>query len=116
MPSKAPSIQPCCGSVLPAGARCPCRKQLDRDRKARHDSMRPSSSARGYTSIWESARARFLSMHGACSHPGCRANATVVDHRVPHRGDPSLFWDPENWQPLCAHHHNSAKQKLERRA
>jgi 5-methylcytosine-specific restriction protein A len=28
--------------------------------------------------------------------------ATLVDHVVPHRGDPALFWDVENWQSLCA--------------
>jgi 5-methylcytosine-specific restriction protein A len=27
--------------------------------------------------------------------------ATVVDHIVPHRGDPVLFWDEANWQGLC---------------
>jgi 5-methylcytosine-specific restriction endonuclease McrA len=78
--------------------------------------MRASSSARGYTSIWEAARARFLSRNGACAHPGCTADATVVDHIRPHRGDLSLFWDPTNWQALCQHHHNSSKQREERRA
>jgi 5-methylcytosine-specific restriction protein A len=33
--------------------------------------------------------------------------ATVVDHIIPHRGDPVLFWDRKgNWQGLCAPHHN----------
>ncbi|WP_260427988.1 hypothetical protein [Burkholderia stagnalis] len=21
----------------------------------------------------------------------------MVDHRIPHRGDPALFWDQSNW-------------------
>lgn len=27
--------------------------------------------------------------------------ASVVDHVIPHRGDKALFWDSDNWQPLC---------------
>ncbi len=40
--------------------------------------------------------------------------ATVVDHIKPHRGDPKLFWDQENWQALCARHHDRDKQREER--
>jgi 5-methylcytosine-specific restriction protein A len=28
-------------------------------------------------------------------------------HRVPHRGDARLFWDQNNWQPMCTPHHNA---------
>jgi 5-methylcytosine-specific restriction protein A len=31
----------------------------------------------------------------------------VVDHIIPHRGDQALFWDEENWQPLCLVCHNA---------
>ena len=31
---------------------------------------------------------------------------TVVDHIVPHRGDARLFWDEDNWQPLCKSCHD----------
>ncbi|WP_349253802.1 HNH endonuclease signature motif containing protein [Bradyrhizobium sp. CB2312] len=44
----------------------------------------------------------------------CGKPAVVVDHIKPHRGDRALFWDKGNWQPLCTHHHNSTKQRLER--
>jgi 5-methylcytosine-specific restriction endonuclease McrA len=40
--------------------------------------------------------------------------STVVDHKVPHKGDYKLFWDPKNHQALCATCHNSHKQRLER--
>jgi len=36
-----------------------------------------------------------------CREKGKLTPATVVDHIVPHRGDPILFWDEKNWQPLC---------------
>ncbi len=32
--------------------------------------------------------------------------ANVVDHITPHRGDKKLFWDENNWQALCKHHHD----------
>ncbi|WP_410768397.1 HNH endonuclease [Endobacterium cereale] len=40
--------------------------------------------------------------------------ADVVDHRTPHKGDLGLFHDPNNLQSLCKHHHDSAKQMMER--
>ncbi|WP_295219971.1 HNH endonuclease signature motif containing protein, partial [Ruminococcus sp.] len=32
--------------------------------------------------------------------------ATVVDHIIPHRGDPHLMWDESNWQALCKSCHD----------
>ena len=32
---------------------------------------------------------------------GKYTQTAVVDHIVPHRGDSNLFWDRNNWQPLC---------------
>lgn len=48
----------------------------------------------------------------------CEANgfirpATLVDHIVPHRGDKTLFRDPENWQSLCDECHNKIKKVIE---
>lgn len=40
--------------------------------------------------------------------------ASVVDHIKPHKKDPALFWDQENWQALCKPCHDSVKQKEER--
>lgn len=62
-------------------------------------------------------RKAFLSLreNRLCKWPGCPERATHVDHIVPHKGNPVLRDDPTNWQGLCAHHHNSAKQRLERR-
>lgn len=38
----------------------------------------------------------------------------AVDHRVPHRWDPELFWDLDNLQSVTKAWHDSAKQRLER--
>lgn len=32
--------------------------------------------------------------------------ASIVDHIIPHKGDKQLFWDRDNWQPLCKKHHD----------
>jgi len=34
-----------------------------------------------------------------------------VDHVRPHKGDPALFWDHGNWQPMCwpCHSRKTAK-------
>lgn len=116
MPSAAPSICQC-GKVVPSGERCPCRAKADRERKARFDRTRPNASGRGYGRDWREARDLFLARpeNRFCKWPGCKARAEVVDHIIPHRGDERLRMDPGNWQGLCQHHHNSAKQRLDRR-
>src|SRR5690606_17095566 len=74
---------------------------------------------RGYTSRWDKARAAYLAKHPWCrmclANDGERVRATVVDHIKPHRQDMRLFWDKSNWQSLCEPHHNSTKQRDERR-
>jgi len=114
MPYAAPSIR-ACGCVVASGDRCQHMVKRDRERKARFDQHRPGARQRGYDSKWEKARAAFLAVNPRCAHPGCNAAATVVDHKIPHCGDRKLFWQRSNWQPLCVHHHNSAKQREERR-
>lgn len=111
MPMRAPRL--CrCGNRVAFGARCPCEQAADRERKARHDTRRPNSSARGYDREWASVRAVFLKVNRFCRR--CGKPATVVDHKVPHRGDAGLFWDRSNWQPLCTACHSGAKQREER--
>ncbi|RAH37421.1 HNH endonuclease [Halomonas sp. SL1] len=81
-----------------------------------HD-RRGSSAQRGYGNRWKKARAGFLRKHPLCAM--CQAKgkvvpAVIVDHIKPHRGDMTLFWDRDNWQPLCKWHHDSVKQRMER--
>ena len=71
-------------------------------------SDRATAHVRGYTGVWQRARARYLREHPicvACEREGATEPATVVDHVTPHRGDYDRFWDADNWQPLCARHH-----------
>src|SRR3546814_18817729 len=74
------------------------------------------TAERGYGSKWQAARAGFLRSHPLCVmcvEEGRTTVATVVDHKVPHRGDQRLFWDRTNWQALCAAHHSGAKHAEE---
>ena len=41
-----------------------------------------------------------------CLAEGKTTAATVVNHIKPHRGDWSLFADPDNLESLCAPHHD----------
>ncbi|WP_127113053.1 HNH endonuclease signature motif containing protein [Shimia sediminis] len=113
MPNKPPRIC-ACGHRVAAGVRCPCERKADTERKARHDRQRPNSSARGYNGTWERECKAFLRKNRRCKR--CGGAASLVDHITPHRGDTPLFWDRQNWQPLCTNCHSSAKQREERRS
>lgn len=78
---------------------------------------RKTTDQRGYSRKWKVAREAYLNEHPLCLE--CLKEkrvtaATVVDHIIPHKGDMKLFWDRNNWQPLCASHHNSDKQRFEK--
>lgn len=64
-----------------------------------------SSTSMGYDRKWRKARKSFLEQNPICSC-GCGRFAEVVDHIVPHKGDPVLFWDRDNWQGLTVSCHN----------
>lgn len=79
------------------------RKQFDQQR-SRLEYRRWYSTAR-----WRKSRDWFLSLNPLCKHcelEGYTTAATEVDHRVPHRGDEQLFWDCDNWSPLCQSCHS----------
>ena len=56
------------------------------------------------SSRWKKESKDFLKTHQYCEM--CGDYATVVDHIIPHRGDEELFWNKENWQPLCKSCHD----------
>lgn len=77
------------------------------------------TSERGYGARWQRERAAFLArpenvLCVMCQEMGRVKLATVVDHKIPHKGDEVLMWDQSNWQPLCKTHHNSDKQREEK--
>lgn len=78
--------------------------------RAKPDARRPDATQRGYTRRWkEKIRKPFLDANPLCvecSKGGRITEATVVDHIVPHRGDPVKFNDISNLQSLCQTCHN----------
>ncbi|WP_329894340.1 HNH endonuclease signature motif containing protein [Stenotrophomonas sp. SMYL20] len=66
--------------------------------------VRQTTAERGYGGRWQRARATYLLRHplcAECQRLGHVTVATVVDHITPHKGSQALFWDTDNWQPLC---------------
>ena len=95
---KRPCRYPGCPNLCESGTYCPGHSAESPDR------LRGSATERGYDAKWRRARKRFLRSHPLCANclsQGVLTPATVVDHIVPHRGDHRLFWDEQNWQPLC---------------
>lgn len=71
-----------------------------------------------YGERWKKCRRLFLDDNPwcvKCRGAGLKTPADHVDHIVPHRGSYDLFWDENNWQPLCEEHHNKHKQREEGR-
>ena len=101
---KRPCRYPGCPNLCEKGIYC------DEHRKEwSQDAIRGGAAARGYDSHWRKARKAFLSRHPLCAEclkSGVLTPATVVDHIVPHRGYHALFWDEQNWQPLCKSCHD----------
>jgi 5-methylcytosine-specific restriction endonuclease McrA/predicted kinase len=61
------------------------------------------------TARWQKLREIFLQQNPLCKDcegVGDIQPATVCDHIVPHKGDMELFWDIDNLQGLCKHHHD----------
>jgi 5-methylcytosine-specific restriction protein A len=107
MPSKP--MRPCgktgCRELTDSGY-CPEHK---RQREQQADQQRGTAAERGYNSRWRKARKTYLQRHPLCVHceqEGLVVEATVIDHIIPHKGDQALFWDTDNWQPLCKRHHD----------
>src|SRR5207249_3445238 len=96
----------CPALVEPPSTRCP-QHQLAQDREI--TARRGSAAARGYTSVWRTARAAYLATHPWCEPhlaKGERVRAVLVDHHVPLRsGGPRL--DPSNFTSMCRRCHGS---------
>lgn len=104
-----PCLHPGCGALVRDGSgRCPKhleqKQQIDKKHQQQYDKQRGTSSQRGYGDRWKKARATYLRSHPlcvTCKAAGLLEPATVVDHKIPHKGDQELFWNQENWQVLC---------------
>lgn len=105
-----PCNAPACPELVRGKPYCDNHQDMDKERKARADQYRGSSSSRGYDARWRKARKRFLGSNPLCTE--CHAKgrvreATVVDHIIPHKGNRIKFWDETNWQPMCSTCHSA---------
>jgi 5-methylcytosine-specific restriction protein A len=68
------------------------------------------------TSRWRALRAEQLRIMPICEmdHGFAVVAATVANHRIPHKGDEVLFFDPGNLQSVCKPHHDGVIQRTER--
>lgn len=75
------------------------------------------------TARWQRLRLKVLERDGyVCQQTGVdligkhpASDSPVVDHKVPHRGNPDLFWDESNLQAVSKGWHDRVKQGLEKR-
>lgn len=79
------------------------------DRHKAQQSQKNKAIHNLYDADWRRESKAFLAEHPWCAE--CLKHdvytpATVVDHIKPHRGDKKLFWDRNNWQSMCKHHHD----------
>jgi 5-methylcytosine-specific restriction protein A len=105
MPTAArlPCLTPGCPELVDDGGRCArCRPSRHLERNIAgfkwYKRARWCHPTRGL-------RARVILAQPFCCVPGCDRLTEEVDHIVPHRGDPVIFWDPDNLQGLCRAHH-----------
>jgi 5-methylcytosine-specific restriction protein A len=102
---KRPCSYPGC-TTLTDSSRCDLhRKQEQKE----YDKRRGNPAARGYGRAWRVSSKAFLARNPLCVE--CLKNrqlvaATEVDHIVPHKGDSALFWDQNNWAPMCKRCHS----------
>ena len=92
-------------NVLVKSGRCVAHARA-RDRVT-HD---PDSKKLYNSPQWQALRAAQLAKDPWCADclkRGEHMPATEVDHIVPHRGDPQLFFDEKNLQSLCKPDHSS---------
>ncbi|MEP3779076.1 MAG: hypothetical protein ABJM82_18830, partial [Shimia thalassica] len=75
------------------------------------------------TSRWQKLRLSVFKRDGyICQKTGValigkhpEPNSPVADHKKPHRGDPELFWNPENIEAVSKAYHDKQKQSAEKR-
>lgn len=73
-----------------------------------------SISNNGHGSRWQKESKMFLQHHPLCIEcrkKGLFVKAMMVGNIFMHQGDPDLFWDHSNWQPLCMQHYNELLER-----
>jgi 5-methylcytosine-specific restriction protein A len=91
-----------------------------RQRNREHDTRRKAENPwRAWygTERWQAARLAQLRKEPLCQRckdRGKVVEATVAHHKRAHKGDPELFWDPDNLASSCKPCHDIDEQRIER--
>lgn len=119
MPSKFRTIKPLVATIKPLIGG-------PKGEKARDQHRRNTQPWRNWykTPRWEKLRREAFKRDGyicqrsgdACTGKGNDPYAPVANHKVPHHGDPDLFWDINNIETVTKRVHDSLIQAEERRA
>lgn len=112
MPSRLGALPPRLGAAPNS------ERQRSRDRDATQEWRRWYKTAR-----WQRLRKSVLVRDGyRCQQTGAllvgkypAPNSPVADHKMPHRGDPELFWDIDNIEAVSKEYHDRDKQRFEKR-
>jgi len=84
---------PLCGNYAERNGYCHAH-YMDRPRGEYAGNLNPANR------MFRCLRHSYLIRHPFCNQ--CKVKpATELDHIVPHRGNPNLFWAQNNWQGLC---------------
>jgi 5-methylcytosine-specific restriction enzyme A len=113
MPILHPCSRPGCVQLVERGQpRCPACTT----RHWRQDAQeRGTPAQRGIDGPWRKLRQAHLAAYPfcvACAAEGKQTVATILHHKIPHRGNERLRLDPTNVEGLCRHHHHLTHQKL----
>lgn len=120
--SPRPCLVPRCPGFAQANGRCTAHqgRAPRRERDAQFDQARAADQPwrKWYrTKRWLGLRDEVLARDPLCCCDRCQRGArrvtpsTVVDHIVPHRGDPELFWDRTNLQGLAKTCHDAKTRR-----
>jgi 5-methylcytosine-specific restriction endonuclease McrA len=90
-----PCAAPRCRALVVIGTYC-----------AEHQQKRIGARGQGYSAKWDRYSLCFLRKHPFCAdpfkrHPGRLIDATITGHKIAHKNDESLLWNPDNHVPLC---------------
>ncbi len=111
MPVAAPRV---CGKCGQAHKFKSCPHCYPKER-AEAESRRPNAYRRMYGPEWQSLRKLVALRDGyqcrQCGRLCYRKGDMHIDHIVPHKGNPDLFWDLDNLQVLCASCHSTKTAK-----
>jgi 5-methylcytosine-specific restriction protein A len=105
---------PACGKLIDMAGYCDSHQAIQDKLDAERRKNRTHNYSKMYGSEWRKVRNTYLKANPLCVV--CFAKclivpANVVDHIKPHKGDKNLFWDEDNYQPLCKPCHDAKTAK-----